>query len=151
MKIDEQKALGLIDLILQHWLPAGHGIMHTCRSMALPHTATIYLLVFDSEIVYIGQTGDLKVRTAQHNANPRMAGTAWDTIYWFQPGIPDQSTRLQLEAMLICGCLPIRNRALMLVKNKLGRFSEVRWSDRGKMGALISAAEKLNLSYPPTP
>lgn len=144
MKITSPPALSLLDTLLTHWLPSGTGVMRAMRSHLLPHTPTVYFLTFDEEIVYIGQTGGLKTRIAQHNANPRMAGTAWDSVSWFQPGVPDSSLRLQLEAMLICGFLPIRNRAIMLVKNKKGRFAEVRFGNRTKMGDMIKEAETLN-------
>lgn len=146
MKITDTRALRLFDVLLQDWLPAGNGLMRAHMSSVFPHTPTLYILTRDEEIVYVGQTGDLKIRLAQHACSPRMALLRWDTAHWLSPGVPGPADRLQFEAMLICALLPEANRAIMLVKNKAGKLCEVRWGERTKMAMRLKEAERNSIT-----
>jgi hypothetical protein len=128
----ENRIMMLIDVLLREWVPLGNGVAQANCIALLPHQPTIYILTREGAIVYVGQTSDLKIRIAQHNHNARMINARWDTVHWFSPGVPDLSLRLQLETILICACLPERNRAVLLVKNGAGKLCEVKFGKKNK-------------------
>jgi hypothetical protein len=135
----------LLDTLVTWWCPAGTGVKSQARSMPFPHRPTVYLLLDTTPrggalIKYVGQTQDLRVRLAQHNANPRMCTSHWDTVWWLDPGIPELSQRLQLETILMCAALPELNRAVMLVKTKQGRLAEVRFGQRSQLARAVHTA-----------
>lgn len=140
MRLDSPAALRLLDVLATEWLPVGNCIESKDLSSPLPHRPTVYLLSREGDIVYVGQTQDLKVRMAQHNSNPRMVAVGWDTINWFDPGIDDLATRLQIEGILICAFLPVKNKAIMLVKNKKNQLCEIKFGCRGALGRAIKSA-----------
>lgn len=129
----------------------GTRLESAARGQPLPHRPTVYLLTsLTSEpsvgagdaVAYVGQTQDLRVRIAQHSANPRMCASPWDRIHWFDPGIPDEHERLRLEALLICAVLPELNKAIMLVKNKQGALCQVRFGRTSALGRALGASRK---------
>jgi hypothetical protein len=137
MRWTETPLVMLVDVLLREWLPKGNGVISAHGGAVFPHTPTIYVLTREDTVVYVGQTGNLKIRIAQHNINPRMLNARWDTVHWFSPGIADAPTRLQVETILICACLPERNRSVLLVKNRAGKLCEVKFGKRSKMYAQI--------------
>lgn len=127
----------------------GTKLESVCRGAGLPHRPTVYLLTSitlsstgpEDRIIYIGQTQDLRVRVAQHAANPRMCSEGWDKIMWFDPGIPDEHERLKLEAVLICAVLPVLNQAIMLVKNKKNQLCQIKFGRRSALGRALGASK----------
>lgn len=151
MRLDSPAALRLLDVLATEWTPTGNCIESKDLSSSLPHRPTVYLLTrggAGGEIVYTGQTQDLKVRMAQHASNPRMVTVGYDTINWFDPGIPDLSTRLQIETMLISAFLPMKNKAIFLILTKAGKLAELRFGCRGALGRAIKGASKVDNDQP---
>jgi hypothetical protein len=100
-----------------------------CPSAApatVPDVACVYFVLRDREIVYIGQTGNLKKRMKdkKHPANLEKGLE----IRWM-PEV-NLSRRLRLEGALILLHMPEKNSAIML--NLRGRkCSEIRWRRKG--------------------
>lgn len=142
MRLDDAPFIRFLDVVTQEFCPPGSCLESKCLSEPLPHKPTVYLLTREGFITYVGQTQDLKVRMAQHAANPRMAVLGYDTINFIGgPGL-DLDTRLQVEAMLICACLPPKNKAVMLVLTKQGRLREIKFGCKGALGRAVRSANR---------
>lgn len=85
-----------------------------------PATSGLYLLYAGAELVYVGQSSNIGVRIVEHQRSDKAFNT-----FRFYP-MPDLSSRLRAEGILILKYLPKYNRALNLGMSE-GRVWEIRW------------------------
>ncbi len=98
------------------------------RGRTLPSVPTVYCLVNDKDqIVYVGQTGCLRRRIAQHVSDPKKERLRWSTVQCFSPQIVNLHSRLQIEAVLIALSVPRGNQVIALRRKADSQWSEVEW------------------------
>lgn len=81
----------------------------------------VYLLYKNDDLIYIGQSSNLRARLADH---ARTKGH--DKFEWYHE--PDLVSRIKTESVLILALSPTLNRALNLGLDK-GRVWEIRWKN----------------------
>lgn len=96
-----------------------HAVMHVYGG--------VYFLWDDAgALLYVGQSGNIAARMAQHDKDPKKA--AAESFSYIVAETLDQ--RLELETCFIAHFRPPLNQAVMLRVSK-GKLSEIRWR-RGK-------------------
>lgn len=123
------KRVKLLDFLTEVWAP-GSRIERTPLGATLPSIPTVYLLVRHGDVVYAGQTVNLRRRLLQHDRNPRMQKLLYDSVWYFMPEIPCKHARLQIETVLNAGLNPIGHKATMLVQNRFRQLTEIKWNER---------------------
>jgi hypothetical protein len=81
----------------------------------------IYLLFDGDELVYVGQSGDIKVRLAQHR---KEGAKQFDRVLLYH--MASEMSRLRTEGILILYFLPKYNRGINLGMNR-DRLWAIRW------------------------
>lgn len=98
----------------------------------LPNLPTVYLLLRGDEVVYVGQTQDLRTRMRQHNMSAKTQLLEPDGIAWFAPGISSSHMRLLVEAILVCCLCPVGNSALLLRICANRTLAEIRYARKSR-------------------
>lgn len=131
MKITARAVQRLVALLATDWIDQEDALAYLPRGGVAPDLGTVYILSTESdEVLYVGQTSRLKMRLAQHEANPRMAGTAWAGTWFCIPGQEAQCKRLVAETILIAALNPPLNKGIQLQRGKGGRWIERLWRRR---------------------
>lgn len=92
-------------------------------SASAPRTAAVYFLISgDGDLLYIGQSGNLRSRLQAHRRDKKKAGAA--VVHYVE--VEDKQERLALEAAYIAFLLPKLNAAILL-RIARGKLSEIRW------------------------
>lgn len=110
--------------------------------------STVYILRnAGDEIVYVGQTMNLRQRMFQHSKNPKICRLAPAKVEFIEPAVLCQAHRLAIETALIACIVPLGNRAIMLVINGARQLVEIRWNQRqsknGRDYGLIVRGQKI--------
>lgn len=106
------------------------------RSCTMPQIPTVYLLLNEEKVVYVGQSKNLRLRMAQHANSPKKARLGYDRIAFATPQIVSPHNRLVLESVVTAITIPPGNQVVALRRTKYGCWIEItslRWSSwKGK-------------------
>ncbi|MFA4972400.1 MAG: GIY-YIG nuclease family protein [bacterium] len=94
----------------------------------------MYLLLDkDDQVVYVGQTQNLRARQRQHNMSAKTQKLDHVAVAWFDPGIPSLHTRLVVESILVVTRCPVGNSALLLKITKNNQLAEIRYARKPRL------------------
>ena len=135
----------LVYLMASDWAACSTSL-ETCRrgivpGQELPQIPTVYVITRrdandTDQILYVGQTVNLRNRARQHEANARICASQWDRLSFFVPGIDSKTARLAIEGAMILLLRPPLNQAILLKLTAHEGLSEIRWSRRRGKSAL---------------
>jgi excinuclease UvrABC nuclease subunit len=102
----------------------------------MPQIPTVYLLLNEEKIVYVGQTKNLRLRMAQHANSSKKARLNYNRIAFATPQIVSPHNRLVLESVITTMAIPPGNQVVALRRTRYGCWVEIvslRWSSyKGK-------------------
>jgi hypothetical protein len=125
VKLTARPAQRLVALLARDWIDQEDQLAYCGRGCVVPELGTVYILCNQrNEPLYVGHSSRLRLRLAQHEANPRIAATAWDGTFFFIPGQEQLHKRLLAETILIAALCPPLNRGIQLQRGKGGRWYE---------------------------
>jgi hypothetical protein len=100
-------------------------------SIEIPELSCIYLVCSKGEVIYVGQTVNLKRRMRDHLKSERFRHYKDVEIRWQVEN--DKVIRLRLEGIYILNYMPPENKAILL-RIHAPKVTEIRWSKNRKAG-----------------
>lgn len=128
--LSETRHKALMETLALHYSDQDDRLGCVRRGEVAPEVPTVYLLCDGKKVLYVGQSYNLRLRIAQHEANPRMSTSDWDRTHYFRPGMVSRHTRLLVETCLICAMVPPLNQAILIRLNKRGNLCPIGYSKR---------------------
>lgn len=120
MKFSDPRVQRLLDLVRADWTDPFPGLYCVKRGGECDQLPAVYVFVrseVDDDVMYVGQTKELRRRLYAHENNPRMASKDWSFVHYVSP-VTSETARLSVETALIALLKPPLNKAVSIVRSK---------------------------------